>query len=215
MTYAETCANVLEIYREIFKLKLTYSTWGNVSARYEDGLIVTPSRIACDVMTPEDMVYLSFDGSVISGVRVPTSERDIHRLIIARRPDVNAVVHTHSPYACAAAAAGMTIAPHIEEIPQLIGGAIRCTDEYVPALDHLALAQKTADTMGSFNAVLIRNHGPMCAGSSLEEALTCALVTEKAAQIQLILSGPAAFSPIPDEYVVAERRRYVEKYGRE
>ena len=215
MTYFDICKKMLEISKELLSLKLIYGTWGNVSCRYEDGLIVTPSRINYDVMTPDDMVHLDFDGRIICGTRIPTSERDIHRMIIANRPDVNAVVHTHSPYACAAAAAGLTIEALIEEIPQIVGGPIPCTAEYIPALDHIKLATHTVEAMGQVNAVLIRNHGPMCAGSSLDEALICAQVTEKAAQMQLTLLGGVSYMPIAPEHVIAERKRFVEKYGKE
>lgn len=215
MEYFDICAKILEVCRSLERLKLIYGTWGNVSVRYGDGLILTPSRIDYDVMTPEDMVYMDFDGGILRGHRIPTSERDIHRLVLKNRPDLGAVVHTHSSYACAAAAAGLKIEALIEEIPQLIGGPIPCTPEYVPALEHTRLAEATVQAMGQVNAVLIRNHGPMSAGSTLEEAFVCAQVVEKAAQMQLILSGGAAFMPIADEYVVAERKRFLKKYGKE
>lgn len=206
---------MLAVCRRMQQLGLVYGTWGNVSVRYGDGLIVTPSRLDYDVMVPEDMVYLDFEGRTLRGSRLATSERDIHRLILKARPDLGAVVHTHSPCACAAAAAGLTLQPLIEEIPQLIGGAVRSTPQYVPALDHMRLAEETVRALGTVNAVLIRNHGPMCGGSNLEEALVCAQVVEKAAHMQLMLMGGAPFEPIVPEYVRAERTRYVEKYGKE
>lgn len=215
MQYLEVCAQILAVCRRMQELGLVYGTWGNVSVRYGEGFIVTPSRVDYDVMVPEDMVYLDFEGRVLRGKRLPTSERDIHRLILKARPDLGAVVHTHSPCACAAAAAGLTLDPIIEEIPQLIGGAVRSTSRYVPALDHIKLAEETVAALGEVNAVLIRNHGPMCGGKDLTEALLCAQVVEKAARMQIMLMGGAAYEPIAPEYVHAERRRYVEKYGKE
>jgi L-ribulose-5-phosphate 4-epimerase len=215
MEYMDVCGRMLKACRRLEDLGLIYGTWGNISVRCGEGFIVTPSRIEYDVMTAEDMVYMDFGGKILRGSRVPTSERDIHRLILQNRSDLGAVVHTHSPYSCAAAAAGLTLEALIEEIAQLIGGPVRCTPAYVPAQDHLRLAECTVETLGSANAVLIRNHGPMAAGASLAEALVCAQVVEKAAQMQLTLMGGAAYTPIAPQYVAAERKRFLEKYGKE
>lgn len=208
--------DILKGCRWITDKELVYSTWGNISVRFGDGLLLTPSKMDYNIMTPDDMIYMDFDGKIISGSRVPTSEREIHRLIMKRRSDINAVVHTHSPYACAAAAAGINLPALIEEIPQLIGGMIPCTLRYIEGGRHLELAEHVAETIGdSVNAVLIRNHGPVVCGRTLDEALYACLVVEKAAQITLILKGGTAFTPIPDNSVSEERNRFLYKYGKE
>ncbi len=206
---------IIEACKWLTSMKLVYGTWGNISVRYGDGLLITPSRVDYDVLSPEDMVYMDFDGKILSGSRIPSSEREIHRLVLKNRTDAGAVVHTHSPYACAAAAAGIELPPLIEEIPQLIGGAVPCTPYYIPGGEHLRLAELTVSTIGDKNAVLIKNHGPVCCGVSLEEALTCCQVTEKAAFMTLTLNGHTAYTAIPDEDVREERQRYLFKYGRE
>ena len=214
MEYTKICGEILEACRDMERLGLVYGTWGNISVRFEDGLIMTPSRISYDVMVPGDMVHMDFEGNIKKGHRVPTSERDIHRLILKNRPDLGAVVHTHSPHACAAAAAGLMLPPLIEEIAQLIGGAVPVTPHYIPGGNHLELAKLVVETLGGVNAVLIKNHGPVSCGASLSEALVCAQVTEKAAQMALLLPSPDSFA-IPGAYVREERERFLHKYGKE
>jgi L-fuculose-phosphate aldolase len=214
MDYTNICGQILEACRAIERLGLVYGTWGNISVRHENGLIMTPSRISYDVMKPGDMVYMDFDGNIIKGHQIPTSERDIHRLILKKRPDLGAVVHTHSPHACAAAAAGLGLPALIEEIAQLIGGAVPVTPRYIPGGNHLELANLAVETLGEVNAVLIKNHGPVSCGANLGEALICAQVTEKAAQMALMLPSPGDFA-IPGEYVKEERERFLHRYGKE
>lgn len=215
MEYKNICEEILEACKWITKKNLVYSTWGNISVRYGDGFILTPSKMDYDLMTPDDMVGMDFDGNIIKGHRVPTSERHIHRLIMKNRTDINAVVHTHSPYACACAAAGMNIPALIEESAQLIGGTVLCTPYYISGGNHLELAELTAKTLGGgVNAALIKNHGPVACGRTLEEALYACLVVEKAAQMSLLLKNPESFA-IPEEFVKEERERFLYKYGKE
>ena len=208
--------SILDACHWITEKKLVYSTWGNISVRYKNGLILTPSKLDYNVMTTDDMVELDFDGKIVKGNRVPTSEREIHRLILKNRLDIGAVVHTHSPYACAAAAAGLELPCLIEEIPQLLGGSVECTPYYITGGNHLPLAELTLKTLGDKKfAVLIRNHGPVVCGRTLDEALYGCLVLEKAAMMTLLLKNKIDFVPIPEELANEERYRFIYKYGKE
>src|SRR5260221_14687406 len=73
-------------------------TYGNASARVPGGLIVTPSRVDYPTLKPEDMVTVADGGTVIDGARLPSSETSGHRLIYLARPDIGALLHTHSFY---------------------------------------------------------------------------------------------------------------------
>lgn len=78
---------------------LVFSTWGNISVRLDDGnILITPSKVDYDIMTPEDLVVLAPDGTQVSGTRLSTSEREIHRRVMNKRSDVGAIIHMHSPY---------------------------------------------------------------------------------------------------------------------
>ena len=79
-------------------------TWGNISVRVEDGLLVTPSRMSYDAIAADDLVVVGWEGGVLRGHRVPTSEMELHRQVLRRRPDLGALVHSHSPWASVCAA---------------------------------------------------------------------------------------------------------------
>lgn len=187
-------------------------TYGNASARVPGGLIVTPSRVDYAAITTDDMVVVSDDGRVIEGHRPPSSETSVHRLILNARPDVGAVFHTHSLYASALSALHETIPVIIEEQSQVIGAEIRCT-RYIPAGQHLALGEEVARTLGESNGVLLANHGAVACGRTVEEAVLAAQVVERVAQMVLLTRAIIAPIPIPPEYVLSERERWLYKYG--
>lgn len=192
-------------------------TWGNVSMRVGDCLVVTPSRVPYDEMEVDDMVVLALDGTVLESPRahVPTSEREVHRQIYLKRADVRAVVHAHTPRAMAVSTLPVNKVPClVEEMSQLLGGAIPLTKEYVPAEHHLKLGQAVAEVIGERNAAVMRNHGPVACGRNLAEAELAATVAERSCDLYLQVVG---LSPqlIPESYVASERRRFLYSYGKE
>ena len=194
------------------ELGFTIGTYGNVSARVTEGLLVTPSRVDYAAMTPEDIVTVSLSGEVVNGIRLPSSEMDVHRLVYVNRPDVGGVIHSHSLYATALSCLHDTIPVMVEEQSQVIGAEIRCT-QYVPAGQHLALGEEVARALGSSNAVLLANHGTLSCGRTLAEALFATRITERIAQMRLMTLGAGSVVPIPEEYVRSERERWLYKYG--
>lgn len=191
-------------------------TWGNVSIRDGDVFYLTPSRVSYDVMKPEDIVVVHVeDGVKLCGEYNPSSEKEVHRLIYKARPDVGSVIHCHSPYATALSAAWVAIPPIVEEMSQLIGGEIPCTSQYVRAELHHELGVEVAGHIGDKNACLIRNHGPVCCGTTLEEAMLVCTVTEKAARMYAAITHDIEAKAIPEEYVKSERYRFIHSYGKE
>ena len=195
--------------------KLVIGTWGNVSVRVENGIIMTPSRIAYDVLQPEDMVTIDYDGNVIDGFRSPTTEREVHRMIYLARPDVNAIIHFHPVYASAMCTVGESIPPILEEMTQLVGGEIPTTREYVRAGMHEELGISAAKYIGDKNAVLLRNHGPVACGKDLEDTKICCQVVEKAARCYIALKDKFDLKIIPDDLVEVEHVRFFRDYGHE
>lgn len=193
-----------------------FGTWGNISVRVENGeMLITPSKIEYEKMRPEDFVVMALDdGRILSGTNRPTSEREIHRRIMKDREDVHAIVHTHSAYAMAAAALNHGIPPISEEMCQLIGGGIPLSKEFVPSDQHVRLGEVAADSIGQANAVLIRNHGPVCCGRTLAEAVVCCQIVEKSAQMYLQLQNAPDLQVIPQKWVDAGRNYYLYSYGK-
>src|SRR5208282_2854075 len=138
-------------------------TYGNVSVRVEAGLMITPSRVDYQSLTPADLVEVTLAGEVRGGNRLPSSELEVHRQIYLARPDVGSVVHTHSLFATALYCLHESIPVIVEEQSQVIGDEIRCT-RYVPAGKHRALGQEVARALGKSNAVLLANHGTVSCG---------------------------------------------------
>jgi len=185
-------------------------TYGNASARVPEGLIVTPSRVDYHTLTPDDMMTVADDGSVIDGHRIPSSETSVHRLIYRARSDVGAVLHTHSFYATALSCLHVTVPVIVEEQSQVVGDEIRCTN-YVPAGQHEKLGEEVARALGKSNGVLLANHGVVACGRTIDEALFVTQVVERVAHMRL-LTGSAAV-PIPQQFVDSERDRWLYKYG--
>lgn len=211
----ETRRHVIDTCLELLNKGLVISTWGNVSMRLRDGnILITPSRVPYPEMQPGDLVVLAPDGSVVSGARRSTSEREIHRGILNRRHDIHAVIHTHSPYAMACCAMEGGIPPISEEMAQLLGGGIPLSRRFVPSERHVELGEVVVDSLGDANAVLIRNHGPVCCGRTLDEALVCAQVVEKSAKIYTHLRAAGQYNVIEDEWVKAGRIYFTDAYGK-
>lgn len=187
-------------------------TYGNASARIPGGLIITPSRVDYHTLTPDDMVTVAQDGTVIAGHRLPSSETSVHRLIYNSRPDIAVVLHTHSFYATALSCLHESIPVIVEEQSQVIGDVIACT-QYVPAGQHERLGEEVARTLGASCGVLLANHGAVACGRSVEEAVFACQIIERVAQMYLLTKAVSAPVPIPVEYVRNERDRWLYKYG--
>jgi L-fuculose-phosphate aldolase len=129
------------------------------------------------------------------GVGKPSSERKVHFAAYKARPDVGSVIHSHSIYATALAAAGQALPAIIDEMVVCIGGPVACTPYGMPATPELA--DSTVEHMGLRQAVLMRNHGVVGVGRDLEEALTVVDMVERTAQIYLLARLMGDVEPIP------------------
>ena len=103
---------------------------GNASARIEDGFLVTPTGIPYDALTLDDIMPMRFDGSH-QGKRLPSSEWRFHRDILAARPEINAIVHTHANYATTLACLGRSIPPFHYMIAKAGGSDIHLLDHHL------------------------------------------------------------------------------------
>jgi L-fuculose-phosphate aldolase len=144
---------------------------------------------------------------------LPSSEADLHRLVLHARPDLGATVHTHSPYATVVAAARQTLPAIVEDQAQAIGGEVRCA-RYVPGGHHRELAEACCEALGtSACAALLANHGAVVSGRDLAEALSTSLVLEKAAMAFVLAQPLGGAVPIRPEFVSEERDRFLNRYG--
>ena len=215
---ADTVALRQEVIAACFfmrdRLGYFIGTWGNISVRVQDGLLVTPSRMKYEEVQPDDLVVVGWQGGVVRGQRVPTSETELHRQIMLERPDLGAIVHSHSPWASVVACAHRTIPVLSDDMAEVIGGAVCCAT-YAPAGRHKELAQAARAAIGpDACAVLLANHGVVAGGRDLAEAIVACQFVEKAALTLIQAQALGGVQPIPEELWREERHRYLYRYGR-
>ena len=212
MQYEKLKKEIIETCRRCVDMGYFVGTWGNISVRVPEGLIVTPSKVQYDLLTVDDFVTVSDEAAVVAGNRLPSSEAEIHRALLNCKGEVNAIIHSHSLYATAISCLQKSIPVFVEEMAQAVGGEVKCT-KYVPAGQHKKIAAEVAATIGESNAVLLANHGVIGCGRDLSEAMLVCQTVEKASMIMLAAGTVGKVVPIPDEYVKPERYRYLHKYG--
>ncbi len=171
---------MLTTCRRMNETGLNQGTAGNLSARNAKGFLVTPSSMPYDVMKPEDMVQMYFDGTFDGALR-PSSEWRFHRDILQNRTDINSVLHCHSVYAT-------TVAVHHKEIPAfhymvgLAGGTtIRCAPYATYGTQ--ALSDVAIEALKDRLACLLGQHGQIALGSSPTTALAMAVEVETLARL--------------------------------
>lgn len=161
-------AEIVAVAQAIDRAGFCPSKSGNVSARFEGGLLITPSGLPYAQTKPEDLIHLALDGMVLSGARKPSSEWPFHVEIYKARPDAQAIVHTHSPRATALSCTRRGI-PAFHYMIALCGGAdVRCAD--YATFGTPELAANAVKALEGRKAVLLANHGVIALGGSLAGA---------------------------------------------
>lgn len=182
--YAEARREVIAYCHRMQAEHLVYSTAGNVSVRIDGELIaMTPTSFPYDALEPEDVCIVSTAGDVIEGRREPTSELPLHTLVYARRPEVGAIIHTHSPYAMTMAVLGWDLPPILTGLVEAVGGGVRNAPYSRPTTAEMA--DLTADALIDRGACFMRHHGLLAVGVDLRHAFLAASVTEGAAKVYL------------------------------
>ena len=140
-TITELRQEIVNRSLQAFHEGLFSGTSGNMSCylREEDLMLITPTSVRYDVMRAEDIVALRLDGTVVEGHLKPSSEWRMHTAVYENCPDVNAVFHTHSPYATAFAVNHQTIPAVLIEALVFLGGDIRCADYATPGTKEVGL----------------------------------------------------------------------------
>ena len=210
---AEVCA----LHAELPKNHLVAWTSGNVSARDpESGLIVIkPSGIKFEDLTPENMVVVDPDGKRVEGEHKASSDTASHCYVYRQRPEVNGVVHTHSRYATAFAAVGRSIPCVLTAMADEFGGDIPCAGfaliggEEIGRLVVGALDQ----CPGPNYAVLLQNHGVFTVGVDAETAVKAAVMTEDNAAIVWTALQIGQLLPIAKEDIDKLHHRYTYVHG--
>jgi L-fuculose-phosphate aldolase len=188
-------AQIVDVMRAMDARGLNRGTSGNVSARFGAGLLVTPSGVVPDELTPESIVLLDGQGESADAALRPSSEWQMHAGLYGRRPDIGAVVHCHARHATILACAGKPIPP----LHYMVGVSGRSSVPLAPyqPFGSIELANAVADAMEGGMACLMANHGLIAVGRSLRRALAVAEEMEEQAAVYcgtLAIGGPNLLS---------------------
>lgn len=187
MVRNEILEKLVEASHFISNKGLTPGKSGNISCRFYDKNVskvaITKSEISKGMVEIEDIVIVDMDGNVLEGKGKPSSETFLHLGVYNERENINAIAHTHSPHA-----AGFSMSE--KELKRLEGfGPIE--NHYIPSVKYSKpgsreLANDTAEMMKNEDAVILKNHGVVAAGPTLDEAVLLAEFIEDIAKTQFI-----------------------------
>ncbi len=188
-------------------------TSGNVSIRdTETGYVaIKPSGVTFENLTPESMVVVDLEGSIVEGDAKPSSDTASHLYIYRHMPEVNGVVHTHSNYATAFAAVGQPIPPVLTAIADEFGGPIPCGD--FALIGGEQIGKVVVESIGSSPAILLKNHGVFTIGPSGEAAVKAAVMVEDVARTVWLALQIGQPEEIPEELIAKLHNRYTNVYG--
>jgi L-ribulose-5-phosphate 4-epimerase len=179
---------------ELVKSGLVIHTWGNVSGRdKESGLIVIkPSGVSYDIMTPEDMVVIDKEGSIVEGKYKPSTDAPTHLILYKAYESLGGIVHTHSSYATSWAQAGRTIPPFGTTHADHFYGEVPCTRfltrEETETGYEINTGKIIIEKLGRLDplvmpSILVNGHGPFCWGEDAEKAVYNAIALEEIAKM--------------------------------
>jgi len=206
-------ASGLELVRAAKRLAaqgLMPGTTGNLSIRTHVGMLVTPSGMNWDLLEPQDLIEMGLDGERRRGQRTPTTEWRLHGGLYAARPELEAIVHTHSRFATVISCLRESI-PAVHYMIALTGRPkIPCARYETYGTQELATA--TVESLGAGKATLLANHGQVAASFSLEDAVKVAIEVENLA-FTWWHARSAGAPVILDDAEISRVQKQFESYG--
>lgn len=190
---------IVDYGKKMLKAGLTRGAGGNLSIynRTEALMAITPSGIPYEEITPEDVMVMRLDGTIVEGNKTPSSEHAMHAIVYRNRPDVGGMLHVHSTFA-------VTLACLNEELPAIDymvayahGRSVKCAP--YASFGTPALAENAMKTMGNQNAVLLANHGMNVVGPDLPKAFAIAEQLEFCAELYVRARSIGTPVILPDE----------------
>lgn len=204
---------VCELNLELPKNGLVTMTSGNVSARDEESgyVVIKPSGLSYDEMTPDTMVVVDLNGQVVEGRLKPSVDTATHLYIYRARPDVHGVVHTHSNYATAFAAVGRPIPAVLTAMADEFGGPIP-VGPYA-AIGGEEIGKAVVEHIGDSPAILMQNHGVFTIGPTPHKAVKAAVMCEDVAKTVFLAMQLGTPIEIPEAEVRRAYLQYQNQYG--
>ena len=181
---------IVLLAKSMFERGLTYGSSGNISARVDDGWLMTPTGSTMGTLDPSKISKLNNEGTHIQGDK-PTKESFLHRVMYEQRPGTGAVVHLHSTHSVAVSCLvdidKKNVLPPITAYYVMKVGTLPLVPYFPPG--DLNLAKAVSEMASDHHAVLLANHGPVVAGKSLEDAVYAMEELEETAKLFLMLKN--------------------------
>ena len=204
---------VWQLHLDLPKNDLVKWTGGNISARDPESgyVVIKPSGVRYQSLRPHHLVVVDAGGNKLEGNLKPSSDTASHLYIYRNRPDVNGVVHTHSPYATAFAAMGQPIPVYLTAIADEFGGPIPCGGFALIGGEEIGHA--VVESIGDSPAVLLKHHGVFTIGHTAEAATKAAVIVEDVARTVWMALQLGQPDEIPPAQVAKLHHRYTHEYG--
>jgi L-ribulose-5-phosphate 4-epimerase len=197
----------------LFAAGLVVWTGGNISQRVEGGFLIKPSGVSYPELSADKMVFCDLSGNVLSGNYAASSDTAAHAYVYRQMPEVGGVVHTHSNYACAWAAAARPIPCVLTAMADEFGGEIPLGPFAIIGDD--SIGRGIVATLRNHNspAVLMQQHGVFTIGKDARSALKAAVMCEDVAKSAWLAESLGGGVPIPQPQIEALFSRYQNVYG--
>ncbi|GAA4373137.1 L-ribulose-5-phosphate 4-epimerase [Actinomadura verrucosospora] len=206
---------VSDLHAELVRYGLVVWTAGNVSARVpgRDLMVIKPSGVSYDDLSPEAMVVCDLEGGVVEGDLRPSSDTAAHAYVYRHMPEVGGVVHTHSAYACAWAARGEPVPCVLTAMADEFGAEIPL-GPFAPIGDD-SIGRGVVGTLRGHRspAVIMRNHGVFTIGADARAAVKAAVMCEDAARAVHLARQLGDPVPLRPEDIDRLHHRYQNVYG--
>jgi L-ribulose-5-phosphate 4-epimerase len=180
-----------ELKRQIIKTGIMMDRYhlisisgGNVSVRVDDKILVTPSGMMYEIMVEDDIVVMDIEGKVIEGTRRVSVDTQALLYIFKHRPDINAIIHTHQPYATAVGLVEDYLPCCLTTLANATRGNVLVT-KYASAAS-IDMGIQTVEYLGDKLAIILKNHGVIAVGKDLSQALYACVYLEEAAKTYTI-----------------------------
>ncbi|NPV70089.1 MAG: class II aldolase/adducin family protein [Firmicutes bacterium] len=200
MILSEVRETVLKAALEMSRLGLIRGTSGNISARDSaTGYVaITPTSLPYETLKTEDIPVVTVSGEVVEGKHKSSSETPMHTAIYRARPDVMAVIHTHSVYATVFSVLNRPL-PVVTVPLVFAGGPVPVAPFALPGSNELA--DVAVKALGKGSSVLLQNHGVICVAPDMKKAMAAAIYVEEGAQVGFLALSAGGLNPIPEAYV--------------
>lgn len=176
-------SKLIEVCKNIYNRQLVSGKSGNVSARLSKNYIaITPTLKSLGDLEQKDIILIDMEGKSLTRGK-PSSESGMHLEIYKKRPDVNAIVHTHSPHVTGFSFSSSKM-KRLEGFGEIKNPYIKSVDYETPG--SWKLAEKVSENIGKEDVVILKNHGVVCLGKCLKEAESLAVFMEESAKTQFI-----------------------------